>query len=129
MKPSTEDGDEDVLFASPETKVPCDWSPDGRFLVYYVPDPKTGTDLWILPVDTRVPSVFLRTGANELWGAVLTRRPLDGVPVERDRADMRFTFDRFLREAGRFRFPRPAASIRDGLATAKSCTSSPQTRS
>ena len=68
MKPSTEDGDEDVLFASPETKVPCDWSPDGRYLVYYVPDPKTGTDLWILPVDTRVPSVFLRTGANELWG-------------------------------------------------------------
>ena len=68
MKPSTEDGDEDVLFASPETKVPCDWSPDGRFLVYYVPDPKTGTDLWILPVDTRVPAVFLRTGANELWG-------------------------------------------------------------
>ena len=68
MKPSTEDGDEDVLFASPENKVPCDWSPDGRFLVYYVPDPKTGTDLWLLPVDTRVPSVFLRTGANELWG-------------------------------------------------------------
>ncbi len=68
MKPSTEDGDEDVLFASPENKVPCDWSPDGRFLVYYVPDPKTGTDLWLLPVDTRVPTVLLRTGANELWG-------------------------------------------------------------
>ena len=68
-KPSTQDGDEDVLFASPETKVPCDWSPDGRFLVYDVPDPKTGTDLWLLPVDTRMPSVFLRTGANERWGA------------------------------------------------------------
>jgi eukaryotic-like serine/threonine-protein kinase len=68
MKPATKDGDEEVLFASPENKIPCDWSPDGRFLVYYVPDPKTGTDLWILPFDTRVPSVFLRTGANELWG-------------------------------------------------------------
>jgi eukaryotic-like serine/threonine-protein kinase len=67
-KPSTEEGDEDVLFASIENKIPCDWSPDGQFLLYYVPDPKTGTDLWVLPVATRVPSVFLRTGANELWG-------------------------------------------------------------
>ena len=68
MKPSTGDGAEDVLFESPEVKIPCDWSPDGRFLVYYVPDPKTGTDLWVLPQDTRVPFVFLKTEANELWG-------------------------------------------------------------
>lgn len=64
-KPSTEEGDEDVLFASIENKVPCDWSPDGRFLLTTCRDPKTGTDLWVLPVDARVPSVFLRTGANE----------------------------------------------------------------
>ncbi len=67
-KPSTRDGDEEILFESPETKIPCDWSPDGKFLVYYVPDPKTGTDLWVLPLDTRVPFVFLETAANELWG-------------------------------------------------------------
>ena len=68
VKAATGDGPEDVLFASPEPKIPCDWSPDGRFLVYYVPTPQTGTDLWILPMDSRVPSVFLRTDANELWG-------------------------------------------------------------
>ena len=45
------------------------------------------------------------------------------------RADMRFTYGRFLREAARFRFPRPVASIRGGLVTARSCTSSPPTRS
>jgi len=67
-KPSGEDGAEDVLFASPETKIPCDWSTDGRFLVYYVPNPQSGTDLWVLPSDTRMPFIFLRTEANELWG-------------------------------------------------------------
>jgi eukaryotic-like serine/threonine-protein kinase len=36
--------------------------------MYYVPDPKTGTDLWVLGEGTREPSVFLRTQANELWG-------------------------------------------------------------
>ena len=40
----------------------------GEFLLYYVPDPTSGTDLWVLPLDTRVPFVFLRTEANELWG-------------------------------------------------------------
>ncbi len=61
-------GAERVLFDSPEMKIPSDWSPDGKFLMYYVPDPKMGTDLWVLPLDTRVPFAFLRTGANELWG-------------------------------------------------------------
>jgi Tol biopolymer transport system component len=68
VKPYPEEGAEDVLFESPEVKIPCDWSADGRFLIYYVPDPKTGTDLWVLPLATRVPFVFLRTEANELWG-------------------------------------------------------------
>src|SRR5206468_2177789 len=68
VKPSNAGGDEEVLFESPEGKIPCDWSPDGRFLLYYVPDPQTGTDLWVLPRGTRVPFVFLKTEANELWG-------------------------------------------------------------
>jgi Tol biopolymer transport system component len=65
---STGEGPEDVLVESPRAMIPCDWSPNGRFLLYYVPDPKTGTDLWVLPVDTRVPAPFLQTDANELWG-------------------------------------------------------------
>jgi Tol biopolymer transport system component len=64
---SAGDGVEDVLVESPVTKIPNDWSPDGRSLIYYVPDPKTGTDLWVLPLDTRRPRIFLQTEANELW--------------------------------------------------------------
>jgi Tol biopolymer transport system component len=61
-------GVEDALLESPLTKIPNDWSPDGRSLMYYVPDPTTGTDLWVLPLDTRRPRIFLQTDANELWG-------------------------------------------------------------
>jgi serine/threonine protein kinase len=68
VKSSTGDGDETMLFESPQGKIPCDWSPDGRFLLYYIPDPNTGTDLWVLPTDSREPFVFLKTNANELWG-------------------------------------------------------------
>ena len=68
VKPSTGDGVEEVLFESPEVKIPCDWSPDGKFLMYYVPHPTSGTDLWVLPPETNVPFVFLKTEANELWG-------------------------------------------------------------
>ena len=68
VKSLTGDGAEEVLFESPEVKIPCDWSPDGKFLMYYVPDPTSGTDLWVLPRETKVPFVFLKTEANELWG-------------------------------------------------------------
>ena len=128
VKPSTGDGDEDVLFESPEVKIPCDWSPDGRFLMYYVPDPKTGTDLWVLPLDTRVPFVFLKTEANELWGQFSP----DGrwVAYQSNETgqirDLRAAVSRARR--ARFRSRRPVASIRDGLATGKSCTSLPLTR-
>ena len=60
-------GVEEVLVESPLAKIPNDWSPDGRSLIYYVPDPTTGTDLWVLPLDTRQPRIFFQTDANELW--------------------------------------------------------------
>ena len=49
VKPSSGGGQQETLFESPQGKIPCDWSPDGRFLLYYIPDPKSGTDLWVLP--------------------------------------------------------------------------------
>jgi Tol biopolymer transport system component len=64
----TAERDEQVLFRSPEVKVPCDWSPDGRFLLYYVADRRMGADLWVLPMDTQRPFVFLRTETTEVWG-------------------------------------------------------------
>jgi len=32
-----------------KTKVPTDWSSDGRFLLFRSVDPQTGIDLWVLP--------------------------------------------------------------------------------
>jgi Tol biopolymer transport system component len=61
-------GADETLLDSLDVKVPCDWSPDGRHVMYYRPDPVSGTDLWLVSVQTRVPVVFLKTPANELWG-------------------------------------------------------------
>jgi serine/threonine protein kinase len=41
---------EDLLLATPEPKMPSDWSRDG-FLLYQTGDPKTGTDVWALPLN------------------------------------------------------------------------------
>ena len=123
VKPSTGDGAEDVLFESPEVKIPCDWSPDGSLLMYYVPNPTSGTDLWVLPQDTQVPFVFLATEANELWGQFSP----DGrwVAYQSNATGRYEIYVRpFPRLAARCRSRRPAASIHDGLATARSCTSS-----
>jgi hypothetical protein len=46
-----------------------DWSPDGRFVVYEEDDPKTGTDIWVLPMaGSRTPVPYLRTPFNEGQG-------------------------------------------------------------
>ena len=66
-RPSAGSGEEEVLFEASSDAILTDWSRDARFLLYFAPDPKTGTDLWVLPLDTRVPSVFLATPANEMW--------------------------------------------------------------
>ncbi|HEU4686927.1 MAG TPA: hypothetical protein VFS23_01125, partial [Vicinamibacterales bacterium] len=62
------DGVEETLVESQAGMIPNDWSPDGQALIYYVPAPTTGTDLWLLPLDTGRPRIFLQTEANELWG-------------------------------------------------------------
>jgi serine/threonine protein kinase len=43
-------GSEDVLLKSDHTKSPQDWSLDGKFILYGDTDPKTGVDLWVLPM-------------------------------------------------------------------------------
>jgi Tol biopolymer transport system component len=61
-------GDVHVLAASRLHKRPNDWSPDGRFLVYEVEDPKTGRDLWYLSPKQGggyESTPFLRTPAYE----------------------------------------------------------------
>jgi dipeptidyl aminopeptidase/acylaminoacyl peptidase len=60
---------EEVLMASPQTKIPTDWSADGRFLLYFSIDPQTNRDLWMLPLEgDRTPRVFLNSPFDERNG-------------------------------------------------------------
>jgi len=54
------------LTQSSNVQHPTDWSRDGRFILYEDSDPKTGLDLWILPMlGERKPVPFLRSVFNE----------------------------------------------------------------
>jgi serine/threonine protein kinase/Tol biopolymer transport system component len=65
-KPSSGTGSEEVLFQSMHGKYPIHWSADGRFIVYQVVDPKTFTDIWVLPLTgERQPFPFLQTEFSE----------------------------------------------------------------
>jgi eukaryotic-like serine/threonine-protein kinase len=47
--------------------LPDSWSPDGRYLVYELPNLKTGKDLWVLPLfGDRKPISFLQTPFDEV---------------------------------------------------------------
>ena len=55
--------DEQRLFASSSPKIPADYSPDGRTLLYVDRDAATGSDLWALPLN----------GAQKPFAVVHTR--------------------------------------------------------
>jgi serine/threonine protein kinase/Tol biopolymer transport system component len=44
-------GESELVLATPGSKTAHDWSPDGRLLLYRDVDPRTGFDLWVLPVE------------------------------------------------------------------------------
>jgi Tol biopolymer transport system component/predicted Ser/Thr protein kinase len=45
-----------------------DWSRDGRYLILSVVNPKTKSDLWVMPTfGDRKPFPYLQTGFNETW--------------------------------------------------------------
>jgi eukaryotic-like serine/threonine-protein kinase len=50
-KASNGSGNDELLLDSPLNEFPLDWSPDGRFLLFARMDPKTGGDLWGLPLE------------------------------------------------------------------------------
>jgi len=64
LESSSGAGAEDLLLASPHTKMPADWSTDDRFLLYQSNDPQTGRDLWVLPMEGDRPS----TGSSSSSG-------------------------------------------------------------
>ena len=50
-------------------KVPLDWSPDGRVLLYASQDPKTNSDIWALPLaGERKPFPVVQTNSDEREG-------------------------------------------------------------
>ncbi|MGH9882360.1 MAG: TolB family protein, partial [Pyrinomonadaceae bacterium] len=61
QKLATGVGNDELLLKSDEPKVPTDWSPDGRHVLFMRLGQK-GFDLWALPLfDERQPVPFLRT--------------------------------------------------------------------
>jgi Tol biopolymer transport system component len=68
LKSSSGTGGEELLLlasdggsgALPFSVVPTSWSPNGRFLLYGLDDPKTGWDLWALPLANRKPSPLVQ---------------------------------------------------------------------
>ena len=58
--------DGDLLFESDLPKAPMSWSPDGKRLVFWMHDPKTLGDIWILPMEgDKKPVPFLASSRNE----------------------------------------------------------------
>jgi Tol biopolymer transport system component len=69
QKISTGAGTEELILKSNTPNFPTDWSRDGRFILYENTDPKTSSDLWILPLTgDRKPQLFLQTPFNEQQG-------------------------------------------------------------
>jgi len=68
-KPARGGADEQPLFVTPQNKSPQDWSRDGRFLLYGVQDPKSASDLWVLPMTgERKPFPVLQSSFDEIEG-------------------------------------------------------------
>jgi serine/threonine protein kinase/Tol biopolymer transport system component len=70
QKLSSGAGNEEILLESTDSKVPEDWSPDGRFITYTsfnLNNPKNQSDLWVLPLfGERKPIPYLQSEFNEV---------------------------------------------------------------
>ena len=61
---------EELILESSGSEVPNDWSPDGQYILYLALDPKTGRDLWVLPMfGNAQPIAFVNNYFEELNGA------------------------------------------------------------
>ena len=74
-----------LLVESELPTMPMSWSPDGRFLVYWVMSPKTGGDLWVMSLTgDKKPSPLLQTPFNECTRADLAERQVDRLYIQRN---------------------------------------------
>jgi dipeptidyl aminopeptidase/acylaminoacyl peptidase len=88
-------GSERELFKEPGTRhFVTSWSRDGRFLLYHTENtPKTGYDVWALPLEgERKPVRLPRRAVQRMGGPVFARHALDRVCVARDRRGERRSF-------------------------------------
>jgi serine/threonine protein kinase len=70
-KPASGATDEHPLVVTDQDKSPQDWSLDGKFLLYATQDPKTDSDLWVLPLDdARKPFPVADTSFDEVHGQI-----------------------------------------------------------
>jgi serine/threonine protein kinase/Tol biopolymer transport system component len=71
QKAASGSGQDELLLPNSLIDAAHQWSRDGRFIVYVEIDPKTKSDLWVLPTEgaaaERKPIPFLRTEFNELF--------------------------------------------------------------
>ena len=59
-------GSAEPVLKSGETERPTDWSRDGKYILYILLDPKTGVDIWVLPLfGDRKPFPYLQTKFHE----------------------------------------------------------------
>jgi eukaryotic-like serine/threonine-protein kinase len=75
LKTSTGTENESLLLEAAnlpdDGRLPCDWSSDGRFIIYSQQDPGTGYDLWKLPLTgDHKPVALVRSQSNEYCGAL-----------------------------------------------------------
>ncbi len=64
---STDAGAEELLFKSGLANLATSWSRDGRFVLFQAIDPRTASDIWLLPLEgERKPVPMVQTPFNEL---------------------------------------------------------------
>jgi len=68
-KPANSSSGDQLLFKSTNLKAPNDWSADGQIILYNDFDPKTSSDLWVLPLSgDQKPSPVMQTPFGETNG-------------------------------------------------------------
>ena len=67
---STRSGSQQLLYESDLPCAPMSWSPDGKRIVFWVQDPKTAGDIWVLTVDDKKASKLIATAFNEIHAQI-----------------------------------------------------------
>jgi dipeptidyl aminopeptidase/acylaminoacyl peptidase len=67
---SSGSGTEELLHESDLPKAPMSWSSTDKHIVFWVQDPKTGSDLWILKLEDKTAAPLIATLFNETHGQI-----------------------------------------------------------